>query len=431
MKNFSLRKLFDNNRFVVIFALLIAVVSWITVAMTTDQTLDNWVIKDVPVKWEEATTALQSVNLIIVNPGEVLVDVTVSGPRTVIGRLDADDISIVPRVSGITQPQTGDLVLVSGGQTDGYDIAKIEPGTVWVQLDDISSKEFTIIPQVRGVSTEADYMLESETVSPGTLKISGPQSELEKIKSVAAILELDETLASTITRDVSVTLLNAAGDEIIPAEHHLTLSIDTVQLVITVFGVKQLPLMVNFTNVPTGFPLDDLRNYMYLSDEEIWAAGPVNTMNNYYEIPLGYIDMTKLTPQNSVFPFPVPLPDAFKNLNNITTVTVEFESDFWDAATFNVTEIETYDLPYNFNIELLTYSLPVTFVGDSEIIAELAVGDIKAEVFFSDKEVTAGTYNYPVRISAPDKGLVWPVGDFSVVIRAEEILPETSEESSE
>lgn len=427
MKKFSFRALLDNNRFVMIFAILIAVISWITVAMTTSQTLDNWVVRDVRVNLDEQVAALQAVGLSAINPGEVLVDVTVSGQRTVVGQLAAGDILIVPRVSGITEPRTYDLPLVSGQQTDGYEITKIEPSTIRVQLDEIASKEFPIVPQARGVQASPDYMTDSETTQPASVKITGPQSELEKVHSVVAAVEVSEPLSKTMALEVPLTLLNVAGEEINPGDHHLTLDFDTVQLVITVLRVKELPLEVAFTNVPYGFPLDDLKNYMYLSNETIWVAGPVNTMNNYNEIRLGYVDLTTLTPQNSVYPFDVPLPTEFNNMNNITTVTVEFESDFWGAASFNITKIDTFDQPYNYKIDLLTTSIPVTFVGDEEIIAGLGVDDIVAEVYFSDREVTDGSYSYPVRISAPNKGMVWPVGEFSVIIRAESLAPETSE----
>ena len=182
-------------------------------------------------------------------------------------------------------------------------------------------------------------------------------------------------------------------------------------------------MRLNFTNVPRGFPENQLREYMVLSNTSILVAGPIQSMESYKEIVVD-IDLRSLTPSNSSFQFDVTLPsEQFANVNNISTVLVDFNVESWSTVTFhNISNIMPINQPSNFEITLLTGSLPITFVGDAAVLADMSPGDIVVELDFSQKELTSGQVSYPVKISAPTKGLVWAAGnDYAVVIQAREI----------
>lgn len=113
-RKFSLKKLFENNRFVLIFSVLVAILCWITVGMTEASYISQS-IGGVPVKLELKDDELRAIGLSAVGTVDTLVDVMVEGNRTVVGSLTSEDFNITVSLSGITEPDTYSLTLYNKG----------------------------------------------------------------------------------------------------------------------------------------------------------------------------------------------------------------------------------------------------------------------------------------------------------------------------
>ncbi|MBP0979251.1 MAG: hypothetical protein J6C55_01215, partial [Oscillospiraceae bacterium] len=58
----------------------------------------------------------------------------------------------------------------------------------------------------------------------------------------------------------------------------------------------------------------------------------------------------------------------------------------------------------------------IKLIGQEDIISNLISGDIVAEIEINESEISVGQLTVPVKISIPNKGVVWAVGDYSSVI---------------
>jgi len=418
----NMKQLFENDRFVMIFSLFMAILCWIVVVIAISPTTPL-AISNVPVQISLRNERLKEMGLSVVGEVDEQVDVMVEGPRSVVGNLKPEDLNITVSLSNVTEADTYDLELVPFSTPTDYKILSIRPSTIRVRLDQVISKTLNVDLITRGLAVAAGYQLGTEQVSPTAVRVTGPVSELEKVSRCVASVELAQPLSNTYASTVPVKLLDAQGMELDPEELHLSLDVENVNVWIPVLRTKELPLRVNFTNVPRGFPESELREYMTLSNQSILVAGPIQSMENYNEIVVD-IDLRNLTPTNNTFQFDVTLPsEQFTNVNNISTVLVEFNTESWSTVTFhNISGIIPVNQPSDFEITLLTGSLPVTLVGDAAVLESLTPGDIVVELDFSQKELTAGQVSYPVKISVPTKGLVWAVGDdYNVVIQARQI----------
>jgi len=171
--------------------------------------------------------------------------------------------------------------------------------------------------------------------------------------------------------------------------------------------------------VPERFPINDLQYTM--SNYEVLVAGPVDTIMRYQELPLGFIDLRTVTPDNHVFTFDVEMPPAFINMDNIFTVTVNFPMNGMEEASFTVAEVELLNVPSRYEVTLLTSSIPnVRMVGEQDTIEQMIADDIVAWVDLAERALTPGQYRMPVRISAPGRGIVWAAGEYSVVVQVSE-----------
>jgi len=415
-KRLSLSKLLSSNRFVIVAALLIAVVSWVTVAMTTSQTIMR-TIQNVPINLEMQAAELEANNLSFIGAREFTANVEVNGARTVVGQLTGADFTLTVNVARFVEPGTYDLTIESVESHSGdFEIVRFDPPVLRnVRLDQIDSRVFfDIEPTITGLATPYGYMADTPRLSPSDIiRVTGPRTELERVDSVAVFAELSDELSRPYAREVPVTLLDIEGNVIDPEATNLTLDFPNLTLQIPVLRVRTMPLVVEFQNLPAGFPELALRQYMMKSDTTITIAGPISTMANYNHWRLGFINLRNLTAENNVFTWDIALPsDQFINIYNLQTVTVEFDSQHWASTTLNIPrdDMVLLNRPAGYEVTLQTASLSgVIFVGDPDEIAGLTVSDVVVEVNLNDRELTLGPQPFPVRISAPNKGMVWPV----------------------
>jgi len=411
---FSLNNLLNNNRFVIVFALLLAITSWIAVAMTTSQTRTRF-IEDVPINLDIQAGRLQALDLSFIGAELEFVTVEVTGTPTAVGLLSADNFTLSVNVAQIFEPGEHEVRIEYEWHTPGeYDIVSFNPSTITVRVDQISNRFFEVQQEITGLASAEGYMTDTPRLIPeSTVRVTGPRRELERVYSVSARMELDEALDRPLVQDVPLILLDMAGNVIDPVHSHLSLDFEVLTVQIPVLRVRTLPLVIDFQNVPIGFPQNVLRSYMMLSAETVTIAGPISAMENYEEWRLGFINLRNITEESNIFAFDIILPsDQFINIDNLQTVVAEFDTDYWDSATFNIPgeDIALLNRPVGYEVTLQSVSLSgITFVGALDAIANLTVGDIVVEVNLNDRELTMGPQPFPVRISVPNQGMVWPV----------------------
>lgn len=423
MKRFTLKDLMDNKRVIQLLSIVVAMICWIAVAMTSSDTRTR-VIPDVPVDLSLQGSTLKNLGLNIIEGGNAYVDVTVQGPRTVVGQLTAEDLPTTARISGITEAGPYNVTLISANSSRDlpYEIVGYSPSTIPLRIDRLETVTLPITPVINGISIPPDYVMDEEYVNPPSVTITGPQTELEKIRECTVTVELQEPLTRTYASEEPIRLLDVEGKEINAADSHLTLDLQEAQVVVPVLKTKGLPVVVGFTNVPMSFPLDELLDRMFLSADAVTVAGPVNIVDNYQEIRVGYINMKELSLNRNTYNFPLELPSAqFRNMDNVASVEVRFDTQGLTSATFQVSNFQPFNIPYGYDVRVLTSALyNIEFIGDKEVLAGLAADDIVAELDLSEKELSTGQFNYPIKISVPTKGLVWAVGDHSVIIQVSE-----------
>lgn len=429
-KKFSLEQLFDNKQFLRVFSVVVAVLLWIVVAMTNKDTVPR-TIHNVPVNMDLQSANLQNLQLELVDDVQYYVDVEVNGPRTEVGQLTADspELATTVKLGQITEKGDQDLPVVSAlSDADlaklSFDIISYSPARIQVTLDRFKTESFEIQPVVKGVSTAPPYIYDRQYVSPNRVAVTGPEAELEKVARAQVTLDLEETLESTKVVSRPVELYDVQGQLINLEDHHL--SIDTEEAVLTISVLKEtgLPLEVRFLNVPRNFPLAELQECMTMSHDYASIAGPQDVVDSLTEIVLGYIDIKDLRLDEHTFSYSLGLDEISEEirlLDDIGTVTVDFDDTNWTSAVLNLSGIEVINQPDGYVVQPLNNALyNVEFVGDAETLESLTADDVVIELDLSEREVTPGQQTYPVKICVPGKGLVWAVGDHSVVIQVAE-----------
>jgi len=422
MRKLSVKTLLEDNNFLRILSLAVAILCWLGVQLTQSPTSRND-IENVPVTLSAPADILADLGLSPIGAEENSVTVTLRGPRTEVGRLKPEDLQVVANISGVSEPRTYDLSLTLTNQDKlrdekGIELERFQPSTIKVRFDRMVTKTFEIQPEISGKVIAEGLMADHERITPNKVTITGPQADLDRIDKAVVAASFTEPLSRTYSAELPIQLLDAQGEALDTENSSMIMDSEQAQMVIRVLKVKTLPLVVNFTNKPLNFPLEDLQLLMSMTDDEITLAGPVDIMDNYQEVLLGYIDFKRLSLDNAEYVFNVELPSTqFSNINSVASVEVYFDTDTWSSATFSTGNLQIENAPPGYTAELLTTSLSnIQLVGKQNIVDTLTADDIVVTVDMAVKEVTPGQQSYPVKISLPTKGLVWAVGEYDAII---------------
>ncbi|HIX66059.1 MAG TPA: hypothetical protein H9736_07400 [Candidatus Anaerotruncus excrementipullorum] len=433
MKKLDLGKLFDDKRFLIVFSLVMAVLSWLVVVSSVDRNVSAQ-IRNVQVDLAQAEReVLLPLNLTIVDGRSATATVAIEGDRSVVGGVGPADIDIQADLSGITGPGTYEVTLY-GNRTLNYNVGDrygkgfrlqsidpISPATLEIQVARLTSRRFDLTADIDGLQVPEDYVGMDTVLNPRTITVTGPESAINRIDRCVVSAQFTEPLTGSRTISSPIVLYDVEGNVL--DQELLTLDTDTADITIPVYKKKSMALSFDYTNVPSGLPLSQIDDR--LSVASIQVAGPEDVVDSYDRLDLGFINFSEVTPENSIFLFDVDsvLPTGCVNLSDVHTVSVEVNMSGMTQANFTIPgeNIRVVNVPINYTATVETPSISgVHVVGSQQALETLMGSDLVATVDLSDRDVVPGPFSLPVKISAPGKGLVWAIGEYTAVVTIQE-----------
>lgn len=254
-KKFSLNKLFYNNRFVLVFSIVAAVFVWIISGLQFSPE-DERIIEDVPVT-VELSQPMQAIGLKAFGEADYRVDVTVKGKRYLVSpkALSADDIVVKANTKYVDSAGKYTLALSASAadNTAEFEITNISVAYVDIFFDVEKTAEFPIEPDLNapnGVVPDG-YYSPDPVLSQKVVKITGPETEVNKIASVVCPLTLDAPIEKSDTYLCTLTALSSAGTE----PDYLTYSSRESGMTMTVYvyKIETMKAGILFNNYPPDY----------------------------------------------------------------------------------------------------------------------------------------------------------------------------------
>jgi len=184
-------------------------------------------------------------DLVISNQFKKQLEVTVSGQRSLIRGMTSQHIS---RTIDLSKASPGTVVIQNHSDSislpRGLSILRVQPPTITLLLDRLIQKELPIKPVLVGNVDDA-YRLDSVTVEPATLEISGPQSILgqEEVLNTSPI-DINGLRQSSV-KQVSLALKSEIADLI--GEPVVAARLNIVEL------IKEM----EFADIPIDFDITE------------------------------------------------------------------------------------------------------------------------------------------------------------------------------
>ena len=420
-----LKRLFNNSLTLKIISVLIAFVAWLIVIENVDRE-SYATFRDISIDMTNVEESISTLGLNSVIPDVELANVSVNGVMYAVGNLTKDDISVAPDVSKVTGAGVYELPLVGTirNANGEVQISSVTPSRITVRFDTLHSKTLANESSLNGLKSEVGYLIQDELVNPAQVTVTGPEAEVHRINRCEIRTEVSEKLSETYSKKSAIVLLDKNGTEIV--SDNLTMDVTEATVTIPVLKIREIPVELQFINVPDHFPLDELN--FSLSSEAISVAGIEASIDKYASILLDHIDFKQMG-LGSTYAFPVQLQTGFRNVENIQSVQVTLDGEGLSSRKMDLENVHVINVPLGYKAEPLAETLSgVELIGDTALLEALTADDIVCEVDMkSSSEIAEGQILMPVKVYDPMGRLIWAKGNYEVVVSISAATEEPAE----
>lgn len=424
LKKLSLRQLFSNTKFLVVFSILVAFIFWIVVALEYAPVIENE-IKDIPVKIDMNNSVPDKLGLQIFGQSDYTINVTVRGNRYIVGGdlLTADDFEATAQTAYVDSAGKHSLVVKVTAKDANADYEIISKSTDYIEVyfDKYAEKEVEVTPRIISELddyTADDYMFDKADIiyETKTVKVSGAQTEVNSITAAYADIPIEKKLTQSETIDASVVLSNGSDLDSkyvkINGESRLT-----VPVTLPVYKMQTSAVSVSFKNTPSDYINSPL---LYsISPSRVRVAVLQNGSDTTNSLEIGTIDFANITPSNSSFTFLVSNVKTAKFLDGTTSFSVEVNTD----------GLSTKKLEPNINSIMITGGSgvsagnvdlssigSVTVVGTQTALASVNANMLEVNINLTNIKLEEGENTVPVTVTLKNSKNCWVSGSYSAVI---------------
>ena len=418
----SFSDLLEDKRFILIFSFVIAFILWMWVAIEKSPETQR-VISGVPVQINLENSVPEQLGLQVFGNSEFTIDVTVKGKKYITSSLSADDIDVVANTSYVDGAgvKTLQLRVTSKENNPDYVITSYSSNYVEVFFDTYKEVE---LPLVSKIDTKLDSFvpdgcIAGDTVlSMNTVLISGPTTEINKIKSIYAKISVDEVIEKTTVFDPVYKIETVDGSSL----EYVKLVTDELNITVTVPVLKEvvLPTVIEFRNAPSYFISNPLSYSVYPSS--IKVAVPVDMIESTEYYVVDTIDFADISSSINTFNIDVNQINSTLKITdkNVSKFTVKIDASEMVSKTINV-PISNFTV--NNNRDDYTVSInqdkniSVKIVGKESHIDSISAENLTIIVDTTEQEINENVTTMSGYVRIMGDYPCWAVGKYDVKVK--------------
>lgn len=416
MKNRLTRSL-THNLGLKIMALVFSIGLWFIVNNLTDP-VTRKSFTNVPVEITNADMITNEGKVYEIQDETDSITVTVRGKKSLVDNLTKDDIKAVADMSDLSFMNTVTIKLSCTRSNYNSQLefsSSVE--NLKLSIEDMKKTQFVINTTISGEPADG-YIVGTVTPSQNIVRVSGPESVIDQIDHVEAIVDIRDTYTSDITTSVELKFHDAECNEI--KSSSIKTNISTINVVATILATKEVAL--NFT--VTGEPAE---GYLTTGEvvsvpETVTIAGRKSVLDSVSELLIADSslsvedaseDVTKIIAIKKYLPSGTQFADSEFNGNVSVTVGVEpqaskeLEVPVKNFAIGNVPEGYEVAIQEFEDDSVKTYTVAVTGIADD--VNSLNARDVIGVVDMSQlqeklglEEWQEGTYTGEITFNLPD-----------------------------
>lgn len=401
------------NKFTLkVLSLIIAILIWLLVRNVDDPIVVR-TFYEIPVSIENASYLAENLEIPLLVDGKDTVKVRVKGARSVVSKLKKEDIKAVADMTQIISKDTTPIMVpveVTGTGISDSDIT-VRPRNIQVDIEKQKSVEKTIAVSTGDTQPDKDYEIGNLKANPEKVTISGPETIINKIDKVVALIDVTGRKESNIEIKSQLKIYDKNLDELSPKQlEYLNIkeiSDNTIRIQAQFWKVKQnVKIKAEYSGEPKrGYEVDSIN----LVPDTISVAGTDEALKkleqegNTLEIPGKYIDVTDKTgdfEQN--IDLSELLPEDLKlvrDLNSSVIATVKILPYNSRDYEVSVTQIEADNKAEGLDLVFQDEQITIRAKAKEQDLDSLSAANIQVQIDLNG--YGEGEYEVPVTVTLP------------------------------
>ena len=411
----KIANLIFNNLGLKIAAAVLAVVFWMVILNIEDPDKTKVFTIEVEIENEEYLAEMGKTYEIL--NGTNTISFTATGRRSIIESLEASDFKATADFEDIVNMSQVPITITATRYSSSLDISdRIQ--YLELSVEDLVTETFEVTAQTTG-EMDAEYTVDSMSVSPGSVIIEGPESVVEQIESVIALVDVS-SMKDDFVQTAAVYLYDPDGNEI--SQERLSLNHTSVTVDVSVLQTKTVSLIFETSgSPPDGYRVSDVTG----SVTEIAVTGKPSAMADLESITVSgsALLVSSMTETEEVtIAIADYLPDGISLASEEEEeiiVTIEIEGMVEESYNMPVDNIAVENLGDGMTCTFDDSTVTVTLKGYYADLAEIGAGDLTGSVDLEGLE--EGEYTVAVTLD----------GDYETAKTIRAGLTLTAEEASD
>ena len=303
-----MKKLMQNDIFLRIFSLALAIFCWIYIVFITNPEIEIK-INNISVSLANHQ-AIKNEGYIVSNEINTTVNIKIKGTRRMLADLDEKSIIAYVDLTDCTDAKTYDLPINIKLPYDGISLVSSDVTKISVDVDKYSTKDIPISYTYSG-SLSPHYSINGEPqLANKTVTISGPEPILSTIEKASITINLDNA-SDDISGFAPITLLNSNNSQVTSST--IDVKNDKISYKCTIYLEKVLPIEPTLSNATKFEGKIQGNNYVTIE-------GPASKINVITSIPTKTIYMGDT---EGLYVTNLNLPEGIIVKEDIQTVSVQ------------------------------------------------------------------------------------------------------------
>lgn len=408
--------LFYNNRFLMVFSVVAAIFFWLVVVVEFGVEVEKE-IKNIPVTIDyeriESDFGLEPFG-----EKNYFVDVKVSGKKYIV---DSDDISkeitVKANTGYVNAADNYTLKLSVSTESELFEIVGITSSDeINIKFDYPGGKELNIEPEIdfEGESVAEGYCL-GEFIFPesNTVRITGPETEVNKVERVVARASVEGKLRQNLTVEADLVALNSKGETV--SYISFNRQNNKARITLPVYKIAQLQLTCGITGRPSDY-VDNLPLKILVNPTVAEIAIPEKKLEGMETFEIKTVDFSELRAGVNSFEVKAEeIPNAVV-VDGTESFMVTINADGMDEKTVKADfEVGYINHSSDMNVELVKFDIPeITFVGPVSSVNAITSQSVKLTADLSGiPSGSEGEFSVPVKVASGD---CWIYGQPTVTV---------------
>lgn len=410
---FSLRKLIYNDKYLIIFSILAAVVVWIAASMNLSPETTKTIT--VPVNVDFSDSAAEHLGLKCYGDETIDVDVTVSCKKYLAKDITADDINVILQTNTVTTKGNSEVPIKveAAGENNDFNITSYYPTVYKAYFDVETQKTMDINVSYENKDFIAEgYIMGEPLLSENTAVVSGPKSYVSQVKKLVSTVSIDDNIKSTQSIDLTVIPVDSSGSTV----DYVSVNTGSNNLTLTIPVLKEMTLNVtsSFINKPESL---DVSDFVITYSKDTVNAGVLEDAG-ISEANIGDIDFSKLKPGLNTFKFDVSSLENMVILEDISEITVNVRvPSSYDQKSVKIDKasVTVANIPEGYDAVVTSISSnSVTVVGKKNSLNTDSLGvGLVVDLSAYENNISTGSSDYTLTTSLENSKNCWVYGDYT------------------